>query len=726
MVEKIAGISLFKGSGKYVLIPVVISLIGYVLLYLTYGVVKRDAIQDLNDRQMIHAKQATKGIESYFGDHIEILQILARNEHIAALDQGGKRMMREFHEAHSKDISILSRLDSEGRILHAEPYDPRVIDQFVSKMEDFEPIKHTRSVSFSDVFINRRGDRSIVLHYPIFEADHFTGSLTMLLPFDLIAKRYIGDIQIGKDGYAWVISRDGIEISCPVPGHAGHSVFENCREFPDVLAMAERMTRGEQGSATYTFDHVRADTVAKVTKHAVFMPVRFGNNFWSIVVATPEDEVTRGLEGFRNRLIAVAVFLVIGMGLFFTLMFRAGLAVQEMEQRKKVEAEANVALRLEVEQRKRAEEALRESEELYRTLVDASPDPISVADIHGRHIFASRKALEVFGHLAVEEVVGRSVLEWVSPEQQDKASTDLEGLIARGTLNGREYTLIKKDGTHFVGEIGAAIFHRPDGNPRGILFVTRDITERKAAEQALNASEAKFRSYIESAPLGIFTADRQGRLMDFNPAATQLLGYDASTLGNMSIKDLHPEEDREEVLKDFATLLEARHVETERRIVRRDGKAIWVSLHVVMISDELSLGYCRDVTERKRAQEALRESEEQFKAMFETASIGMAQADPKTGLWLRVNRKMADITGYSPAEMLTLRVPEITHPEDRERDWAALSERRGRGVGVLSSGKALHPQRRLDHMGKREHDGHPRLGRSTRAHPCDHRGHFRT
>ncbi len=76
--------------------------------------------------------------------------------------------------------------------------------------------------------------------------------------------------------------------------------------------------------------------------------------------------------------------------------------------------------------------------------------------------------------------------------------------------------------------------------------------------------------------------------------------------------------------------------------------------------------------ERYEAAEALRESEEQFRAMFEMASIGIAQADINTGQWLRVNRKMCSITGYSADEMLQMRVPEITHPEDRERDWEAF------------------------------------------------------
>ncbi len=76
--------------------------------------------------------------------------------------------------------------------------------------------------------------------------------------------------------------------------------------------------------------------------------------------------------------------------------------------------------------------------------------------------------------------------------------------------------------------------------------------------------------------------------------------------------------------------------------------------------------------EKYEAAEALRESEEQFRAMFEVASIGIAQADVNTGQWLRVNQRMCEITGYSTEEMLQMRVPEITHPEDRQRDWDAF------------------------------------------------------
>ncbi len=129
------------------------------------------------------------------------------------------------------------------------------------------------------------------------------------------------------------------------------------------------------------------------------------------------------------------------------------------------------------------------------------------------------------------------------------------------------------------------------------------MTEKERLEAELRESEAKFGFYMEWAPMAVIVANREGRIVHFNRAATDLLGYDGATLKSMHIWDLHPAEDRDRVLRARALLFSEGHVDTEERLVRRDGQTIWVSLRVFRIEDDLSLGYCLDITDRKQAEE---------------------------------------------------------------------------------------------------------------------------
>jgi PAS domain S-box-containing protein len=139
-------------------------------------------------------------------------------------------------------------------------------------------------------------------------------------------------------------------------------------------------------------------------------------------------------------------------------------------------------------QRKQAEEALRESEELYRTLVSLSPDAIAVVDVNSLLTFGSPKALQMFGYSPDDEILGRSILSWIAPEEHEKVSTNIRRLLTEGTLTGTEYTLVKKDGTCFIGEVNAAVIHSPDGNPMRMIVIIRDITDRKRAEDELRVA----------------------------------------------------------------------------------------------------------------------------------------------------------------------------------------------------------------------------------------------
>jgi len=138
---------------RYLLFIVLFMGVASVLLYLAYKDIKSKMIDQLNARQMIHAKQATIGIETFFQERIASLKQLAENEHIVNLDKEGMKIMEEFYSSHAGEV-IISRIDRQGRILCPIPYDPKVIHQPVTKMEDFLQVRRTSQVVVSDVFTN--------------------------------------------------------------------------------------------------------------------------------------------------------------------------------------------------------------------------------------------------------------------------------------------------------------------------------------------------------------------------------------------------------------------------------------------------------------------------------------------------------------------------------------------------------------------------------------------
>ncbi|MDP1990837.1 MAG: PAS domain-containing protein, partial [Syntrophales bacterium] len=449
-----------KRYGRYMIMLVLFMLVGYLLFYLTYENVKKEMIESLNQRQMIHARQAAIGIETFFNDHVRRLEYLAKNEHIAVLDQTGIGLMRDYHLAHQEEVSIISRIDREGRILHPEPYNAAVVRQPVTSMDDFSEAKRTGKIVVSDVFTNRRGFKTILVHAPIFRKGSFDGTLALLLPFDFIAKRYVEDIRIGWGGYAWVISKGGIELCCPLPSHVGKSVFDNCRKFPDILAMAERMTKGEQGVATYLYDHIRGDIVDNKKKQSVFLPIHLGNNFWSIAIATPEQEALSALDGFRNRLILIAVLFVIGIGFFFYMLFKARILVEEVERRKKTE------------------EALQAKTEELDKYFTSSLDLLCIADTDAYFRRLNPEWEKTLGY-ALSELEGKRLLDFVHPDDVESTLKAVGELAqAKEVLNFVNRYRHKNGSYRWIEWRAYPVEKR-------IYAVARDITERIRVEKEM-------------------------------------------------------------------------------------------------------------------------------------------------------------------------------------------------------------------------------------------------
>ncbi|MFC1477180.1 PAS domain S-box protein [candidate division KSB1 bacterium] len=137
--------------------------------------------------------------------------------------------------------------------------------------------------------------------------------------------------------------------------------------------------------------------------------------------------------------------------------------------------------------RKSSQAALHFSEEKYKTIVETSPDAVTVSDLEGKIIFASRRTVELHGYTNEQELIGKNVLELLSPEEHERALINTHKTLERGLLRNVQYTLLRKDGSSFEGELSASVINNPDGEPSAFMAVSRDISDRKKVESLIAA-----------------------------------------------------------------------------------------------------------------------------------------------------------------------------------------------------------------------------------------------
>jgi PAS domain S-box-containing protein len=305
---------------------------------------------------------------------------------------------------------------------------------------------------------------------------------------------------------------------------------------------------------------------------------------------------------------------------------------------------------------KRAEQALRESEERYRILVETSPDAIILVDLNLNIIMVNRPALGLYGFESKEEVIGKSALDYLAPEELARAREDIGRVLETGGIGTVEYALLKKDGTPFPAELKASLILDKRKKPTAILLVSRDITERKEAEKVLRESEERYRTLAESAEDVIFILDSEGHFQYINQfGAIQLEGDPGEIIGKSSSQVFPPEVAEKQMLA-LKTVLESRKpFFHEINMVLPTGD-IYSDVRLVPIlaqSGEVQsvMGIARDITEHKRAEEALRESEERFRELYDHAPVGYHEYDSK-GRITRINRTDLEMLGYTAEEMI--------------------------------------------------------------------------
>jgi len=255
--------------------------------------------------------------------------------------------------------------------------------------------------------------------------------------------------------------------------------------------------------------------------------------------------------------------------------------------------------------RRKAEEASREREYILRESQRVAALGSYVLDIAANRWTSSDVLDAVFGIDREYHRDSQGWLEIVHPDHQDEMREYFyNSVLSQHRSFDREYRIIRlNDGQErWVHGLGELEFDA-DGNPVRMIGTIRDITEQRRAEEALRASEERFRTYVSHAPDAILIADSDGRLVEVNPAAGKLTGYSRSELLDMTVADLAEPELRGAAMGKFAAARSAGSSTTEIRLRKKDGAVIFASLDAVALSNDRLMAFCTDITETKRLRE---------------------------------------------------------------------------------------------------------------------------
>ena len=451
---------------KYFILIFLIALVLFaVALYTMYSVVKEQTIKNMNINQTIHAKQAITGIEDYMANVTNTLNFLSRLPEIIEIDDIGKRIITNYQKLNSDEIKSITRVNAQGIITYTVPF-KKTIKKDISYQEHVRLSMKTHKTVVSDVFMSVQGFRTVAVHVPVFKNGKYDGTIAFLLSFDRIAQKYIENIHIGTSGYAWVVSRKGIEISSPIPAHIGSYVYDTYKNFPGIISMIGKMLKGKGGVTVYQYYRTLNSPNDIVLRHAVYMPINFDNTYWSIVVSTPEDEVIASLSEFKTNLflITIALFMISVIGMYFIVRFQ--IIIREHKKR-------DVVLT-----------ALKESEDRYRQLTELSPVGIAVLQDE-KIVFCNPEGANILGAVNTEEIVGKRIDEIIHPDKLPESNLRISKMLAGNkSLYPIENVYLKLDGTSIDVEVMATPFEY-NGKP-AMQVIVMDITERKRVEGQLH------------------------------------------------------------------------------------------------------------------------------------------------------------------------------------------------------------------------------------------------
>ncbi|MGA2768079.1 MAG: PAS domain S-box protein, partial [Candidatus Bathyarchaeia archaeon] len=325
------------------------------------------------------------------------------------------------------------------------------------------------------------------------------------------------------------------------------------------------------------------------------------------------------------------------------------------------------ALRQAVDRKSKQIEALKREAKL-NAILESSPEAITVTDLDENIVECNRAAVDMHGGQSKEDLIGKNSLELIAKKDHKRVMQSLKKVIEQGSVKNIEYTFVTKDGREFPAELSASVVRDASGKTEYLVAITKNITERKKAEEALRKSEEKWRSLAENAPNIIMIVDRLGTIQFINRT---VIDARPEEIVGKSIYDFIGPEHHNVVKKTIEQVFQTGEgrsyeisgagpkgsvswYETQVGPVRLDGKVASVTLITT------------DITERKKADQTLHASLDRYRSFIEvTGELGWTTS--ADGEIVEDLPSFREFTGLTYEEIKGWGWSKALHPDDLER-----------------------------------------------------------
>jgi PAS domain S-box-containing protein len=569
---------------RFLIVPFVVAAFSY-LFYSAYRDVKDRTLNEFNKEQFTLAKQASRGIESFFIYFQRELQLISGFPEIYDLNDNGKKILSNFYNTHSDQIVGISLVDDKGYLRFTYPVNNDATGKNLISQPHVRKVIESQQPIVSEVFNSVQGFRTIAYHVPIIKDNVYKGSLAILIPLNKLGKRFVENIITGETGYGWIMSEGGIELFNPVEDKSGKPVSEIYKDSPSVLALIDKVSKVSAGTDICYPDPTRKGEQEYSRTLAAFYRVSLGNTFWTILIFTPEKEVFAKLTSFRNRLFLLFFLILVVMVTYFYLSFKASNILKEEKKRKAIE------------------KTLIESEKRFRVMFELSPAGIILINEQGGIIEVNGAFCETLGYTR-KELVGKNINCFTNQDRNGEIENNISNILAGKTLI-HEVTNIRKDGSECIVALYETLINLPDGTP-GILTVSNDITEKKRAQERMMTLSRAMESIGECVSI----TDYNNKIIFVNKAFCETYGYsDEEIIGkDISIIRL-PDQNEDPADKIISETIQGGWT-GELINVKKDGTRFPIELSTSHIRDENGnsvalIGIAVDITERKKFQTEL-------------------------------------------------------------------------------------------------------------------------